>query len=139
MSPRAANYTHEELELMLSALERDIDLVTNVLGRTIKDRREQDERWQAVADLMNAVGRGTERRGQQVRKKWKELKSQTKKTAANLKNDITKTGGGEPNYELHLTPLELRILQLLGKSSYEGCTGMKYDLAAATNSVSIDI
>lgn len=139
MGSRAANYSYEELSMMLSALERDEDLRTNVLGRSIKDRKEQDERWQAVADLMNAVGRGTERKGKQVRKKWNELKSQTKRTAANLKNDITKTGGGEPNYELHLTPLELRILQLIGKSSYEGCTGMKYDLAAAKKSVSIEI
>lgn len=44
MTSRSANYSYEELGVMLSALERDEDLITNVLGRSIKDRREQDER-----------------------------------------------------------------------------------------------
>lgn len=45
-----------------------------------------------------------QRKGQQVQKKWNDLKSQTKKTAADFKNDVTKTGGGKPTYELYLTP-----------------------------------
>lgn len=85
MCSHSANYSYEALNVMLSALERNRDLITNVLGRSIKDGKEQEARWQALADLMNAVGLGTGRKEQQVLKKMERFEITDKENSSRFK------------------------------------------------------
>lgn len=50
---------------------------------------------------------------------WSDIKYNLKKKASALKADITQTGGGPPIAK-KFTDFEQRILQVLGKSFYEG-------------------
>lgn len=52
---------------------------------------------------------------------WTDYKTNLKKKASEIKRHREGTGGG-PEFKKKLTDLELRVLGILGKTFYEGCT-----------------
>lgn len=62
---------------------------------------------------------GTERTGSKVRPKWQDLKSRMKKKAANLQNDMVRTGGGSSTCP-KLTDFDEKVLSLMGDTCIDG-------------------
>ena len=77
--------------------------------------------WKAIATSVNAVGQ-TERSVNDLRRKWDDIKSRTKKRANEIKKDGNKTGGGEMNAR-SLTELEELIISIIGDKLVYGIKG----------------
>ena len=72
---------------------------------------------------MNAVSTADKKRTEaEVRKKWFDLKTSSKKNICTWKDEIQKTGGGQnkatPPAEIHY-----KVVDILGRESVEGVAG----------------
>ncbi|XP_031331760.1 uncharacterized protein LOC116162300 [Photinus pyralis] len=74
--------------------------------------------WDELTTKLNALGHG-----QKTKEEWKKpltnWKSKTKAKAASINKHALGTGGG-PKIVIILTTFEERLLQIMGKTSYEG-------------------
>ncbi|KAL1276498.1 hypothetical protein QQF64_001760 [Cirrhinus molitorella] len=68
---------------------------------------------------MNASGPGYERSPEEVRNKWRDFASVTRRRAAARKREAKKTGGGI-NSVPPLTAEEEKVLAILGPEALEG-------------------
>ncbi|KAI2668908.1 Nuclear apoptosis-inducing factor 1 [Labeo rohita] len=73
--------------------------------------------WQAVTQAVNEVG-GKQRTLQEVKKKWADLKLQSKKRIAAHMAKVRLTGGGGPTCKL--SPEDERICAIIGEGAVKG-------------------
>ncbi|XP_045784523.1 uncharacterized protein LOC123880439 isoform X1 [Maniola jurtina] len=90
--------------------------------------------WQTLALQLNAVGEGVSKSAEQWRRYWIELKAKIKNKAADSRRMARGTGGG-PNRLLPLTPIEERILSIIGKVAVQGLEGVQIPLDAPTTNM----
>ncbi|XP_046574148.1 uncharacterized protein LOC124282236 [Haliotis rubra] len=64
---------------------------------------------------------GVKRLTKDVKKKWMDYKSQTRKKEAERRREATKTGGGPPPSSL--TEMEQRVVSFLPSCTIQGCDG----------------
>ncbi|XP_035233996.1 myb-related transcription factor, partner of profilin-like isoform X1 [Stegodyphus dumicola] len=126
---RSSNFSVRELEVLVNSLESYKELVSGELGKSYANLNEQKEAWSEIAEILNSVGLGVKRTGQQVKNKWIDLKSRTKKKAAKIKNNHFGTGGG-PSTNMKLSYVEEKVLALIGKTCVEGITSLEFDTSA---------
>lgn len=119
MSVRSANFTPEQIDLILDSLEACSQLVTGKLGGKIPTKHHQKLAWEAVARRINEINVGSVKTGDQIRSKWWDLKYRAKVKATRLALKKINETGEKPTAEEILTPCEKRVLSLLGNRSRE--------------------
>lgn len=114
---RAFNFTHDELEALVVAVEERkpqlFGKFTPTLTAHIKEKR-----WQEVTEAVAAVC-GVQRTLDSIKKKWSTLASDAKSRGALQKRDQAKTGAGVTEVK-PLTALEEKILAVMGQVYTEG-------------------
>lgn len=122
--PRAKNFNEREKEALVSGLEARMELVSREMGIGKKYKNNEDvvKAWEEIAREISAVGMGEIRTGPQTRTKWSDYKSVVKKKAQDILKKKKGTGGGPVNYD-QLTPLELRVVKLIGETAIHGIAG----------------
>ncbi|KAL2099556.1 hypothetical protein ACEWY4_003950 [Coilia grayii] len=78
--------------------------------------------WAEVTGRVNAVGQGYTRTVEEVRIKWRDFSSATKRKAAARRREREQTGGGSTSLA-PLTPEEERVLAVLGPEAVGGIPG----------------
>ncbi|XP_032834243.2 uncharacterized protein LOC116956613 isoform X2 [Petromyzon marinus] len=109
-SRRRANFTSDELEALVRCVGAhlsDIDLVPN--GQSTRHAR-KERAWLDVASGVSAVGLC--RSVAEVKKKWFDLRSQTKRKAAALRREAA-GAGGLLLAALQLSPIEEKVAAML--------------------------
>ncbi|KAJ8912720.1 hypothetical protein NQ315_012274, partial [Exocentrus adspersus] len=108
----------EHWEVLIEYMENHKDFAC---GRVtaINARETYKKRWTELCTKLNSLGHGV-RPVEKWQKCWADYKSNLKKKAALIRNAREQTGGG-PELEDKLNNLELRVLQVMGQTSYAGC------------------
>jgi len=117
MSKRQPNFSGEEVELLISEVEKREKILFGRFAPGLSSAV-KDAGWVEVAAKVSAVG-GVKRTAEEVKKKWQAMKSALKGKAAELNRERMKTGGG-PGVEVELTEGEQRVFGLLSKVVVEG-------------------
>uniref|UniRef100_A0A672MID1 Uncharacterized protein n=1 Tax=Sinocyclocheilus grahami TaxID=75366 RepID=A0A672MID1_SINGR len=78
--------------------------------------------WEEITQKINVAGYGYERSPEEVRNKWRDFASVTKRRAAACKREANKTDGGI-NSVPPLTTEEEKVLAILGPEALEGILG----------------
>ncbi|CAG9840671.1 unnamed protein product [Diabrotica balteata] len=78
----------------------------------------QRKLWEELAQLLNSLGEGS-KPVEKWQKTWSDIKYSIKRKASAKKQDIAVTGGG-PKVKPELNQLEERVINILGKTFYEG-------------------
>lgn len=119
---RRPNFLPEEVEMLVASLEDRRELVTGELGGMYATSADLRKAWEEVTDAVNSVG-CMKRTITEIKEKWMCLKCRTKKKAqAYLRLDArgSPDGGGNGVKREPLTPMEERVIDLIGKGIVYG-------------------
>ncbi|KAJ8910039.1 hypothetical protein NQ315_003681 [Exocentrus adspersus] len=109
--------TSQHWEEFLSVAERHPALITSKFNGA-QGKAEGNALWTSVATKLNSLGFG-EKSVAEWRRAVTDWKSKTKAKASRLRLSSSQTGGG-PVDATPLTPLENKLLLLMGKKGFEG-------------------
>ncbi|XP_054710799.1 uncharacterized protein LOC129220408 isoform X1 [Uloborus diversus] len=112
VNKKAKSMSKEQLELIVSALEKNSDVSRNGAGRDFA-RDERKKKWAELASSLNALG-GAVKTSKKWIKCWSDKKNDMKKKVNRIIEDRAKPGG--PTSGERLTALERRIINLTGWS-----------------------
>ena len=79
---QGCNFTVEEIEALVNYLENS----SGVLHGEFSNAKKIQEEWENTAIFVNSSGLGRNRSGNQIRKKWTDLKYRIKKKEADIKH-----------------------------------------------------
>ncbi len=128
---RSVKFSSEELIVLLDELESKPYLISGEFCREIPTKNHQKEAWDVLAVKINCCGMGVSRTGVQVRNKWNDLKHRTRQKASKILGHASGTGGGPPLLE-KMTPIETRVLRLVGTKNVKGIVGKEFDSSVVT-------
>ncbi|KAL0818777.1 hypothetical protein ABMA28_008104 [Loxostege sticticalis] len=109
--------TAEQIEVLLNFLQEHQDLARGLL-RDVSGRARTRDLWQDLANNLNACG-GTVKTVKQWQRHWLNLKYITRKKLVEMGRHARGTGGGPPS-KLRLTPVEEKVMRILGEVSVHG-------------------
>ncbi|RZC35981.1 Myb DNA-bind 5 and/or MADF DNA bdg domain containing protein [Asbolus verrucosus] len=118
---RSKNVTSTEITIMVEEVERRRNVLLGPLKGPRLTQFHRDRAWEKVVEAVNAVApvvRGLP----EIKKKIRDLKTQTKQKANAFKREARKTGGGE-NDAVPLSAAEQRALSFIGNDNIEGIEG----------------
>ena len=131
---RKAKFTERELSVLVDEIEGNYQIISAKFTDAVTNDK-KNKVWIAITNNVNAVS-CVQRTVDEIRRKWDDLKSRTKKKANDVKKDRQKTGGGERE-EPDLTEFEQRVINLIGTTVVYGLKG-GIDTDDATVSVSTE-
>lgn len=99
---RKAYRTEGQVELLIDLVtdEERWSVIRGKFGPTLTSKLSTTLAWLEVAERLNASST-CQRTVKDVKKKWQDLQSHTKKKEANRKSELKKTGGGPAPPELN--------------------------------------
>uniref|UniRef100_A0A6P7GXW9 Regulatory protein zeste n=1 Tax=Diabrotica virgifera virgifera TaxID=50390 RepID=A0A6P7GXW9_DIAVI len=103
--------------IILDFAEKNPSIITNRFPGC-NGKEKLTELWKQLSNKLNALGYG-EKTTAEWKKTLTDWKSKVKGKAAGIKTYESKTGGG-PSCSQQLSSYELRLLSIMGNSSYEG-------------------
>lgn len=107
---KAAAFTAEEKDVLVEEFSKKKELLEGSF-KDVGTNSKKKEAWVLVCNWVNAVG-GHNRDVKQVKKKWADLKSITKKKVAEEKRERIKTGGGSL-IPRSITTVEEKIISVI--------------------------
>ena len=107
----------EELEILVEEVEKNKVLLLGKLTDTVTNERKK-KMWVTIAGRVSVVG-NNKISPEETRNKWQDWESQTKGRMAKQIRESSATGGG-PRVEQTFTPLEDKILDIMGTTTVEG-------------------
>ncbi|XP_022320722.1 uncharacterized protein LOC111122966 [Crassostrea virginica] len=121
MEERKANWTEESVNILVDSIT-DAERWAIIRGKfgpslTIQSKQKM---WMEIAERVNSSS-SCLRTVKDVKKKWQDIQSQTKKKEANRKSEMRKTGGGPHPSELK--PWEEKIVAVLSSEVISGVEG----------------
>ncbi|XP_064639555.1 nuclear apoptosis-inducing factor 1-like [Lineus longissimus] len=120
---RKANFSETEKRVLLSDVEKYYSIINGKFGDSVTMQR-KNETWKKITDHVNAASTCL-RTVDEIKKKWEDLKTRTKRKATGIKKTVNETG----NVPLKDTPVEQltdvenRIVGLLGVIRTQGIDG----------------
>ena len=118
-SKKQRKWKPKESEMMLSLVKENYAFLSESLhpGKT---KAMINAKWQSITDDVNALGaHPVPLTATQVKKKWSDTKSTTKKKCTALKRSRQKTGGGKPE-DIELTASEQIVQSILPTVAING-------------------
>ncbi|XP_023946419.2 uncharacterized protein LOC112051838 isoform X2 [Bicyclus anynana] len=117
MAPcRAAS--EKQLELLLEFIEKHKNVFLNNLGGGPLARQTSIQKWEEISRKLNSVGSGCNKTAIEWKRYWTLLKSRTKVKAVDVRR-ASIAARSSSNYKPPLTPIEKRIIGILGKEALE--------------------
>lgn len=117
---RKPNFTNEEVEAITKGYADHKGIIEGKFSAGITNCK-KTLAWKLICDKVNGVG-GHGRNWLEVKTKYKNLYSDTKKILANNKVEIKKTGGGPANLT-QLSEIQIQISSNIPKIAIEGISG----------------
>ena len=117
---RQVNYTSDEMDTLLNEVEKRKHILFSSLTNTITNQIKNKE-WEIIASRVSAVGPVT-RTASQVRGKWGDFASRSKKKNTEYRKEMSVTGGGQKKTP-ELNNDEQRAINILGKTAVYGMKG----------------
>ncbi|XP_060594625.1 uncharacterized protein LOC132748977 [Ruditapes philippinarum] len=115
---RKANWADSEIICLVSECTDNVKLITGKHG--LVSENDKTVFWRNLCERINSIG-GCGRSVEEVVKKWKDLKSQTKKKEQMRRRDISRTGGGETSNSLR--EWEEKIITIIPDDVLHGIAG----------------
>ena len=126
-------WTQNEEEKLIELLEIHYKFVTEAVTPA-KTKSMVEKRWEIIVNTINSLGEGPPFTVKQVKKKWSDRKSQSKKAVALWKKALNQTGN-MPNNTPKPTEQQSRIGGFIGTASTEPIEGtMECDVAGQASS-----
>ena len=117
---RKANFSSEEVDILVEEVGKRKEVLFAKFSAVITNQRKKME-WQEIADRMNVVSKQV-RDQKDVKKKWQDLSSSSKKKESCRRREMNKTGGGEAEYE-NVSTMEQKVIAVIGEEAVEGIVG----------------
>ena len=117
----ASRWTYEENNMLLEHMMKDYEYLTSAVTPN-KTKAMVDKKWDEIASGINALGVGASLTTDQVKKKWFNLKSKSKKSVAKYKAELKKTGGGSNGAEKP-SNMQFRVAEIIGGVYANGVPG----------------
>uniref|UniRef100_A0A3B3QC92 Myb/SANT-like DNA-binding domain-containing protein n=1 Tax=Paramormyrops kingsleyae TaxID=1676925 RepID=A0A3B3QC92_9TELE len=118
---RKPRFTAAELSVLVDEVERNRAILFSRL-KNVTINADKKRAWEDITDKINSVGHGWRCTAVDVRGKWRDYASVTKRKAAGLRREQERTGGGSTSLP-PLIPGEERVLAILGPEALEGVPG----------------
>jgi len=130
---RANNFKSSEGETLINEVEKRKAKLFGALSPFLTKSAKASE-WKLVAEEVSKVS-SVKRSAKEVKQRWKNMKSVSKKTLGTKMNlpFMNKTGGGEARDQLSSS--EVRMLGIIGESSVCGVSG-GFDTSASSRRLS---
>jgi Myb/SANT-like DNA-binding domain len=120
---RNSNFTTREVDVLVTEVERRKDVLFGKLSSSVTGEVKR-KAWGEVTTSVNEVGSGEVRKEAEVKKKWSDVASQSKKKEAKRRMEMQATGGGSVAVDdVKLTATELKVIGILGEQSIVGIVG----------------
>lgn len=104
MAKRCLNFSAAEISVLTDEVESKKDILFSKQNSTVSNALKRDA-WKEVALKVNAVNTtGYVRTGEEMKKKWICLSSESRKKLALNRREQRKTGGGVCHQKLHYDP-----------------------------------
>ncbi|XP_046563048.1 myb/SANT-like DNA-binding domain-containing protein 4 isoform X1 [Haliotis rubra] len=116
---RKSNYSAQEIEILTEDIGKHNSVLSAAFSSSITHKIKNGI-WEKIADRVNAAS-SAHRSGADLRKKWNELKCQTRKKAMSQKRELVKTGGGPAPPPM--SQVEEKVISLIPKCQVEGIVG----------------
>ena len=117
---RRAVFKSQEINILLEEVEANKSILFNRFKGSLTNQH-KIKKWGEIAERITAVT-GTTRSGVEVRKKWQDFISLTKKKSSEVRRQTTLTGAGV-NTAPALTDEEERAMAIIGVSASQGIPG----------------
>jgi Myb/SANT-like DNA-binding domain len=116
---RRPNFTSAEDEVLTSEVEKRKSILFSITSTVTNDAIKE---WLAIAEKLSKIST-TRRTVEELRVRWKNIKSNTKVSLANMmtKSFMNKTGGGPPKE--FLSSSEEIMLAIIGSEAVVGIEG----------------
>lgn len=135
-SKRNPNFSASELSILTEEVEKRKQLLFAKQSTTVCNSLKR-KAWEDIAEQVNAVNcSNVMRSGEDVKKKWTCMSSESKKKLALNKREQRKTGGGSLPSNVSITPMDERIEGIIGPTAITGVEGGIDVLDEATTSAS---
>ena len=134
----ARRWTYEENNMLLEYMMKDCEYLTSAVTLKfrvfkehivffIKPKRNKtkatvDKKWDEIASGINTLRIGASFTTKQVKKKWFDLKSKSKKSVAKYKAELKKTGIGI-NGPKKPSDMQFRVAEIIGGVYTDGVPG----------------
>lgn len=123
MAKRCPNFSAAEISVLTDEVESKKDILFSKQNSTVSNALKRDA-WKEVALKVNAVNTtGYVRTGEEMKKKWICLSSESRKKLALNRREQRKTGGGCLPSEATLRPIDEKIEGIIGETSISGVEG----------------
>ncbi|XP_061192419.1 t-SNARE domain-containing protein 1-like [Saccostrea echinata] len=117
---RKPNWSERELDVLAeSVLPRNKLLKAKFSNFVTTDKKQ--ELWKEIEDEVNAVSY-VNRSVEEIKKKWADIQSLTKKKESERRRLMKETGGG-PHSDIHFKSWEKLVLESLSDVAIEGISG----------------
>ncbi|XP_026725056.1 uncharacterized protein LOC113491998 isoform X3 [Trichoplusia ni] len=116
-----ARASPEQFSAILEFMESHGDISWPQQGP--QGRIKADRLWHELVQSLNSMGGGVVKPLDKWKKVWADWKTKTKKKALTMRREASGTGGG-PSSRLTLTPLEDRVLGIMGLTAVVGQPGI---------------
>ena len=120
MEPRKPRFSEFEICILLDNIEKHHNIIQSKLTDHVTTQK-NNEVWEQIAVKVTASGVCV-RSSNDLKKKWDDLKTRSKRKAVDLQKDVNQTGGGK-RVRRELTQQETRVVSLLGTTRLRGIDG----------------
>ncbi|XP_062575788.1 myb/SANT-like DNA-binding domain-containing protein 4 [Saccostrea cucullata] len=117
---RKPNFSSLEIETLIEEFQNHKEVLNSSFNNTSTNASKQ-RAWASVASKVSSVS-GVTRTADDVKKKWRNVSSDSKKKLSHARKEATKTGGGSSS-AVELSATELRVLETMGQTATEGIPG----------------
>ena len=129
---RGGPYSDEELKVLADACLENKAAISNT-SQSAAVSKERKSAWDVIQKKVLSVSMEHRTIGQ-LQQKWSDMKSKTKKKAAQMRGEMRVTGGGPPPAEL--SELEAKVVEGIGKVAV---TGIQHGVDTHSKSKSDDL
>ncbi|XP_061183052.1 myb-related transcription factor, partner of profilin-like [Saccostrea echinata] len=117
---RKPNFSSLEIETLIEEFQNHKEVLNSSFNNTSTNASKQ-RAWASVASKVSSVS-GVMRTAEDVKKKWRNVSSDSKKRLSYARKEATKTGGG-PSSAVELSATDVRVLETMGQTATEGIPG----------------
>lgn len=116
------NFSKEEIAILVEDVEANSGLLFSKLNN-VTTNQQKTAVWQRITEKINAVNHGQERSSADIRQKWKDLASHTKKKECTRRREEKKTGGDPTKSSQQLSNEKEKIIHIIGETTVSGISG----------------
>ncbi|XP_061173718.1 myb-related transcription factor, partner of profilin-like [Saccostrea echinata] len=120
---RCPNFSSAEITVLTDEVEKGKDILFSRQNSTVSNSLKK-ETWNKIATKVNAVNTTDHiRSGEEMKKKWTCLSSESRKKLALNRREQKKRGGGSLPSGAALRPIDEKIEGIIGETSISGIEG----------------